>query len=162
MRVAVLICAIIGGVFGMGMGLVAMAVGGIGNVAEEGSGNSLVGLGISAIVAAIVGLVCGVLHYGGKARTLMAALLVVATLWHVVSISFFSIPGAIFLGLAALFGFLARKPALPRFSPMMMPAGVQGFAMPLMPPAAGAVTCGRCGRLGQEPGKFCVGCGLAL
>lgn len=154
MRVSVLVFAILGGVFGMMLGLVAMAFGGIGNAVDDGAGNQLVGLGVSAIAAAIVGLVCGVLHFAGKARTLMSWLLTGAAVWHLVSISYFAIPGTIFLGLAALFAWWSRKgPAVPMVAVQMQPAGVQGFAM------TGGSYCRNCGQPGETTGKFCGKCG---
>lgn len=110
MKVTSLVMAIIGAVFGIVMGLIAMAAGGIGNALEEGSGNGVVGLGVSAIVACVFAMLCSGFHFAGKRQGLMTIGLWVALVWHVVSISFFAIPGGIFLLLAAIFAIFGRDP----------------------------------------------------
>jgi hypothetical protein len=107
--IAVLIFSVIGGVFGVIFGLIAMAVGGASNSLDEGSGDGIVGLGISAIAAAAVGMVVGGVYFSGRARTMMAWLLLGSAFWHLISISYFAIPGFLFLLLAAIFAWFGRK-----------------------------------------------------
>lgn len=108
MKVTSLVMAIIGAVFGILMGLIAMAVGGVGNALEEGAGNQAIGLAISAISACAFAMLCSGFHFAGKWQGLMAIGLWIALAWHVVSISFFAIPGGIFLLLAAIFATFGR------------------------------------------------------
>ena len=89
----------------MFFGLFAMAVGGL------GAGNSIVGLGISAIAASVMGILCGGLYFGGKRQGLMSAGLIVAAIWHLISISAFAIPGFLLLLLAGIFAWLGRMKA---------------------------------------------------
>jgi nitrate reductase NapE component len=111
MRVTSLVLAIVGGVVGIMFGLLAMAVGGVSDELEEGSGTTVIWLGVSAIAASVLGIVAGGLHFGGKRRTLMSFVLLVAGVWHLVSISYFGIFGFLLLLLAAIFAWLSRKPS---------------------------------------------------
>ena len=108
MKTVSLVMAIIGVVFGILFGLLAMAIGGIGNELEEGSGNGVIGLGISAILACVFSMVCSALHFSGTRPGLMSILLFVGAFWHLISISAFGIPGFIFLLLAAIFAVVGR------------------------------------------------------
>lgn len=111
MRTTTLIMGILGGAFGILMGLIAMVVGGVSNAMDEGSGNGAVWLGVSAIAAATTAIICASLAYAGRRPGLMAVFLVVTAIWHLISISFFAIPGTLFMLLAALFAFLSREPS---------------------------------------------------
>ena len=110
MRVTSLVLAIIGGVVGIMFGLLAIAVGGASEEFEEGSGTTVIWLGVSAIAASVVGIAAGGLHFGGKRRTLMSFALLVAAIWHLISISYFGIFGFLLLLLAAIFAWFGRKP----------------------------------------------------
>ena len=111
MRVTSLVLAIVGGVVGIMFGLIAMAVGGVSEEFEEGSGTTVIWLGVSAIAASVLGIVAGGLHFGGKRRALMSFLLLVAAVWHLVSISYFGIFGFLLLLLAAIFAWFSRRPS---------------------------------------------------
>jgi hypothetical protein len=86
-----------------------MAVGGTANSLDDGSGDQAVGLGVSAIFAAAFGLASGGIYFSGRLRTLMAWFLLAAAFWHLVSISYFAIPGFLFLLLASVFAWFGRK-----------------------------------------------------
>ena len=109
MRVTSLVLAIIGGVVGIMFGLIAMAVGGVSEELEEGSGTTVIWLGISAITASVVGIVAGGIYFGGKRTTLMCWVLLVAAIWHLISISYFGIFGFLLLALASVFAWFGRK-----------------------------------------------------
>jgi hypothetical protein len=123
MRVTTLVMGILGGVFGIILGLAAMAAGGMSNAFESGSGNGAVGLGISALLASAFGIVCASIYFSGRRPGLMTLGLLVATVWLVISISAFAIPGALFFLLATLFAFIGRhdgqRQALPPTTPMV-------------------------------------------
>ncbi|MEO9255910.1 MAG: SHOCT domain-containing protein [Tepidiformaceae bacterium] len=101
--------AFIGASFGILLGLLAMAFGGVSNSVDEGSGASLVALGVSAILAAMTAALFAGLYTSGRHRTLMAWGLFGAAIWHLVSISAFGIPGFVFFVLAAIFAWRGRK-----------------------------------------------------
>ncbi|HEV2124842.1 MAG TPA: hypothetical protein VGW38_19005 [Chloroflexota bacterium] len=126
MQTTTLITGVLGGVFGILMGLIAMAVGGTANVFEEGSGNTAVWLGLSAIAAATVAIICASLAFGGTRPDLMAALLIVSGIWHLISISFFAIPGTVLILLAALVAFLSRQDAVQIESTHRLPPSAAG------------------------------------
>jgi hypothetical protein len=101
MKTSALVMGIVGGVFGMLLALFAMAVGNLGNDTTVGA------LGAAAFVFAIVGIIGGALT--GSRSGWAAALLLVAGIGIIVSISAFGIlPGALFL-LGSLFAFLYRR-----------------------------------------------------
>lgn len=108
LRIASFVMAIIGVVFGIMFGLIAMAVGGIGNAVDEGSGNQVIWLGVSAILACVFAMVCSGLHFSGRSQGWAATGLFVAAFWHLISISAFGVPGFIFLLLAAVFAAFGR------------------------------------------------------
>jgi|GEM_PF-2975598 len=99
---AVLAIALAGAGVGLAFALIALIAG---DVADDGE---IVGLGVSALVSALVGGGAGICHSLGRWRTGMAALLVVAALWHLVSISLFGIPGFVVLLIAGIVAFLER------------------------------------------------------
>lgn len=113
MRTAALVLAILGGVFGILFGLFAIAVGGFASAFDEGSGNSVVGLGVSAIAAAVFGIVCGGLNFAEKRPRLAAGGMIAAAIWHLISISFFGALGFLFLLFAGVFGWFGRARTLP-------------------------------------------------
>ena len=113
MRVASLVMVIIGVVFGVMMGLVAMAVGSVSN-ALGGSGTIAIWLGVSALGSCFFAMICAVVHFNGNRTTLMSWLLLVTVIWHVVSISAFAIPGAFFLLLGTIFAWFSRHRVEPQ------------------------------------------------
>ncbi len=141
MKVASLIMAIIGVVFGVIFGLLAMAVGGIAEELDAEGGNTVVWLGLSAVVACIFGMVCSAFHFAGRRQGWMAVGILVAAAWHLISLSAFGAPGFILLLLAGIFALFGRDraaPAAKRFCP----------------------SCGRESESGD--GRFCPNCGGAL
>jgi hypothetical protein len=106
---AVLFLTLLGAAFGILLGLLAMAFGGVSNAVDEGSGTSLVALGVSAILAVIAAVVFAGIYVSGRHRTLMAWGLLGAAIWHLISISGFGIPGFVFFLLAAIFAWFGRK-----------------------------------------------------
>jgi hypothetical protein len=150
MRTATFVLGLVGGIFGILFGIVALAAGGIGNALDEGSGNQIVGLGVSAMAAATVAIICASIYFAGRRPGLMAAGLAIAGVWHVISISYFGIVGGLLILLAALFAFLGRK------------GFVQRPSSPASPPARPAQFCSACGE-GMEAGAlFCRACGSSL
>jgi MFS family permease len=117
MRVSALVLSIIGGVFGILFGLMAMAVGGASEELEKGSGETVIWLGLGAILAAVVGIAAGGFYFGGVNRTLVSWILLIAAVCHLVAISYFGIAGFIFLLLAAMLAWFGRResPATPGF-----------------------------------------------
>ena len=108
MRVVVLVLAIIGGVLGVLFAFLAMFVGAIG---EELTGDStVIWLGLSALGASVLGIICGATSFGSRRKKLSAFGLIVAAIWHAISISLFGIPGLIFFLLAGLLGFFVKSP----------------------------------------------------
>jgi len=108
MRTATFVLALVGGILGILMGFIAMAVGGVASALGSSEGGSVVGLGISAIAASTLGIVCGSLYFARKASTVMALGLLVAAVWHFISISAFAVPGGTLLVIATLLAFLGR------------------------------------------------------
>lgn len=107
MRTASLVLGIVGGVFGILAGLLAMTVGGIGSAFEaEGSG-SIVGLGFAAIMLGVLGIIGGALsnRSPGAASLLQA----VAGVLGFIAISLFWVLAGVLLLAGALFAFLGRR-----------------------------------------------------
>jgi hypothetical protein len=97
-RTIELVLGIIGGIFGLLGGIAAVMVG---IFAAD-----VAGLGISAILASIVGLIGAVfviknVKWGG-------IVLIISAVWLLISVSLFGILGAVFLGLAGILA-LVRK-----------------------------------------------------
>ncbi len=105
--VVVLVLTVLGALVGVMMGLVALTVGGLGNELEDGSGDQVIGLGLSAIAAVVASVVFG-LYVSGRNRLAMSWCLLGAAIWHLVSISAFGFPGFVFLILGATFAFVGR------------------------------------------------------
>lgn len=106
--------AILGTVFGIFWGLIAMAVGSASNsVDDDGSGTGVIWLGVSAILACSVAMTFSSFHFSGKKQGWMAGGIVVCSLWHLFSISYFGIPGFIFLVLAGIFAAFGKDAVAP-------------------------------------------------
>ena len=107
MKTAALVLGIVGGVFGILAGLLAMLVGGIGSAFEaEGSG-SVVGLGFAAILLGVLGIIGGALsnRSPGKAGIVQA----IAGLAGFIAISLFWVLSGVLLLLGALMAFLGYR-----------------------------------------------------
>src|SRR6266508_473129 len=109
MRVTALIVGILGGVVGLIFALFPLVVGGVGNAPDELSDKQIVALAVSAMVAAVCGIIWSVLAFAGKKPEVMALLLIITAVWYFASIRYFGVAGFILLALAALFVFLGRK-----------------------------------------------------
>jgi hypothetical protein len=122
MRTATFIIALLGGILGILMGFIAMAVGGIASAFGSSEGGSIAGLGISAIAASMLGIVCGSLYYARKATLLMGFGLLISAVWHFISISAFAVPGGTLLIIATLLAFMGRGKASAPKPPENAPA----------------------------------------
>jgi hypothetical protein len=108
-KTAAFILGLVGGVFATLFGILALAIGGIGNAFSSGSGNEIVGLAFSAMAAGAFAIICASVYFAGKFPGLMATGLAIAGIWHIISISYFGIVGGLLILLAALFAFLGRR-----------------------------------------------------
>ncbi len=106
MRVAVLILAIFGAVLGVVFSFFAMTVGSIYGAFTGDA--TIVLLGLSALGACVFAIVCAGVNFGSRRKKLAAFGLIIAALWHVISISAFGIPGLIFFLLAGILGFFVE------------------------------------------------------
>lgn len=97
-RTAEMVLSIIGGVFGL--------LGGLFAIIMSSFSSDLLILGLSAILASIVGIIAGVMVK--KDQKLYGILLIVAAIWLLISISAFAIPGTVLLGIAGILA-LVRK-----------------------------------------------------
>ena len=97
-RTVELVLGIIGGIFGL--------LGGAFALIFSAFAPSVGGLGISAVLASIVGIV-GAAYVLQNAK-IGGVILVVSALWLLISISAFGVPGAVLIGIAGLLA-LFRK-----------------------------------------------------
>ena len=104
----VVVLTVLGAVVGTMFGLIAIAVGGLGNEFDDGSGDQVIGLGLSAIAAVLVSVVLVGLYASGHHRTAMSWGLTGTAIWHLVSISVFGVPGFIFLVLGSVLAWTGR------------------------------------------------------
>jgi hypothetical protein len=105
---AVLVLTIVGAVLGVLFGLFAIALATVGGAFEVEGVEEVRWLGLSAIAASAFAVLCAGLYYAGVRRGLMSLGLLVAAIWHLISISLYAIPGSLFFGIAALVAFLRR------------------------------------------------------
>ncbi|MGC9517466.1 MAG: DUF4064 domain-containing protein [Methanomicrobiales archaeon] len=92
-RTIELVLGIAGGIFGLIGGVIAVLLGSF-------AGDEIVLLGISAILASIVGIVGSV--YITKDPKIGGIVLVVSAIWLLISISLFGVLGTILLGISGL------------------------------------------------------------
>lgn len=95
-RTLELVLGIIGGVFGL--------LGGLAALVFSVFATDILWLGISAILASILGIV-GSVYVRNNPRN-GGVLLIVSAVWLLISISAFAIPGTVFLGLAGVLALL--------------------------------------------------------
>ena len=95
-RTLELVLGIIGGVFGL--------LGGLAALVFSVFATDILWLGISAILASILGIV-GSVYVRSNPRN-GGVLLIVSAVWLLISISAFAIPGTVFLGLAGVLALL--------------------------------------------------------
>ncbi len=98
-RTIELVLGIIGGIFGLLGGAFAILLSSFG-------GSEILGLGISAILASIVGIV-GSVYVKTNAKT-GGIILIVSAIWLLISISAYGILGAVLIGISGLLA-LIRK-----------------------------------------------------
>lgn len=107
MRTASLVLGIIGGVFGIIAGFLAMFLGGVGLAIEGDGAGTVVGLGFAAIFIAIVAIVGGAL--APRHPKAAAILQLFACVAGFIAISLFWIFSGILLLIGAGLAFLGRK-----------------------------------------------------
>jgi hypothetical protein len=107
MRTASLVLGIIGGVFGIIAGLLAMTIGGAGAAFEAADAGTIVGLGFAAVFIGIVGIVGGAL--APRYPKAAAILQLVSGVLGFIAVSLFWIFSGILLLIGALMAFLGRK-----------------------------------------------------
>ncbi|MDI6701533.1 DUF4064 domain-containing protein [Methanothermobacter wolfeii] len=95
-RTLELVLGIIGGVFGL--------LGGLAALVFSVFATDILWLGISAILASILGII-GSVYVRNNPRN-GGVLLIVSAVWLLISISAFAIPGTVFLGLAGVLALL--------------------------------------------------------
>lgn len=106
MRVGALVLGIIGGIIGLFAAVFALGVGGIGGAVGAEGASTVVGLGWSALLLSILGIVGGAL---AMAKPRFAALLMlVAGIGGFISVSLFYIIAGPLLLVGALLAFLGR------------------------------------------------------
>lgn len=98
-RTMELVLGIIGGIFGLLGGVFAVLFGSL-------ASSDVVLLGISAILASIVGIVGSI--YVTRNSKIGGIILFVSAVWLLVSISLFGVMGTIFLGIAGLMALLRK------------------------------------------------------
>jgi hypothetical protein len=107
MRVVALVLGILGAVFGFFGAVLAEGVGGLGSALGVAHAHELVGLGVLAFAAAIVGLVGAILAMSApKASWIM---LLIAAVLVVVAISAFAVPAALLFLVAMVFAILEDR-----------------------------------------------------
>ena len=107
MRTAALVLGIVGGVFGIFGGLLAMLVGGIGAAFEaEGSG-TVAGAGFAAIMLGVLGIIGGAL--ANRKPKASAVLQLIAGALGFIAVSFAWILGGVLLLAGAVCAFLGRE-----------------------------------------------------
>lgn len=98
-RTMELVLGIIGGIFGLLGGVFAVLFGSL-------ASSDVVLLGISAILASIVGIVGSI--YVTRNSKMGGIILFVSAVWLLISISLFGVMGTIFLGIAGLMALLRK------------------------------------------------------
>lgn len=98
-RTMELVLGIIGGIFGLLGGVFAILFGAF-------AGDEIVILGISAILASIVGIIGSV--YVTKNPKIGGIVLIISSIWLLISISLFGVIGTIFLGISGLLALLRK------------------------------------------------------
>jgi len=97
-RTLELVLGIIGGIFGL--------LGGLFAVLFSVFASEVLYLGISAILASILGII-GAIYVRGSPRN-AGIILIVSAIWLLISISAFAIPGTIFLGISGILAIVRR------------------------------------------------------
>ncbi|MCK9629450.1 MAG: hypothetical protein M0R37_12780 [Bacteroidales bacterium] len=107
MRTTALVLGIVGGVFGIIAGLIAMAVGGVGVAAEADGGGMVTVLGLVAVMLAVAGIVGGALAH--RSPRACALLELIAGVGGFIAVSaFWLLSGPLFI-VGAIMAFASRK-----------------------------------------------------
>lgn len=107
MRTAAMVLGIIGGVFGILAGLLAMVVGGAGAALNAEGGGTVTGLGFAAVFIAVAAIVGAAL--ANKSPMASWILLLLTGIAGFIAVSAFWIISGILLLVGALLEFIARK-----------------------------------------------------
>jgi hypothetical protein len=98
---------IIGGVFGIIAGILAMSIGGVGSAFGADGANAVVGLGFAAMLFSILGIIAGAI---AKSRPKLAgSLLLVSGIAGFICISLFFIISGILFIVAGLMGIFTKS-----------------------------------------------------
>lgn len=107
MRTASLVLGIVGGVFGIIAGFLALLFGGLGVATEQAEGGTIVGLGVAAIFISVVAIVGGAL--APRYPKAAAILQLFACVAGFIAVSLFWIFSGILLLIGAGLAFFGRK-----------------------------------------------------
>ncbi len=99
-RTIEMVLGILGGVFGLIGAIVAFFIGSLGTAFGATGASDVTGLGASAFLASIVGIVGAV--YVTKNPKIGGIILIISAIWLLISISLFGLLGAALLGIAGL------------------------------------------------------------
>src|SRR5699024_11636779 len=102
MRTASFVLGLVGGILGILAAILAMFIGGVGSAFEASDSGSIIGLGFSALLDSVLGIVVAAL-VKGKPKV-GSLLMFIAGIWVIISISAFYVVSGIFLIIAALIG----------------------------------------------------------
>ena len=105
-RVAEMVLGIIGGVFGMIAGVMALFVGGLGEALEEGTGSGVAGLGLACILVSILALVLSCMI--NKNRVLFGWVIIICGILNIIFVSAFGILSGIIIAVSGIIA-LSRK-----------------------------------------------------
>jgi hypothetical protein len=107
MRTSALVLGIIGGVFGIIAGLLAMMIGGAGAAFEAQDSGTVVGLGFSAVFIGVLGIVGGAL--APRYPKAAAILQLISAVLGFIAVSLFWIFSGILLLIGAALAFFGRR-----------------------------------------------------
>jgi hypothetical protein len=142
-RTAEMVLGIIGGIFGIIIGLAEGAIGGLGEALNIHGATNLYGLAVLTIIASIIGIV-GAALVGSKPRISGAVMLVAVVLGLIGGVVFFYILPAILLGIAGILALVRRVEVTPSN------------------PVVTGKFCSNCGAPVETNVKFCAKCGSAI
>src|SRR5699024_490645 len=107
MRTASFVLGLVGGILGILAAILAMFIGGVGSAFESSDSDSSIGLGFSAILASVPGIV-GAAFVRGRPKV-SSLLMFIAGIWGIISISAFFVVSNILLIIAAIIGLFIKN-----------------------------------------------------
>jgi len=107
MRTASFVLGLVGGILGILAAILAMFIGGVGSAFEASDSDSIIGLGFSALLASVLGIV-GAALVKGKPKV-GSLLMFIAGIWGIISISAFYVVSGILLIIAAIIGLFIKN-----------------------------------------------------